>query len=145
MIIASSSWPEEAPLPKRIICNEGTAHRVPRERTWMGGGGGHAKNAFDPYRILLESPFQSRCRTLSVRHVQHGLINSARMRLALSRLRASACVVGALFKWRWELDSGYRDLQLAVSINDMVCELQLNTHVMAFAKAAAAVRKFFRQ
>ncbi|CAE7453374.1 Pclo [Symbiodinium pilosum] len=45
-------------------------------------------------------------------------------------------------RYQEHLDSGYRDLQLAVSINDMVCELQLNTHVMAFVKEHSGHRGF---
>ena len=44
------------------------------------------------------------------------------------------------FNDRYQKDlDGYRDLQLTISIEGMVCELQLNTDVMAYVKEPSYV------
>ncbi|CAE7241880.1 Pclo [Symbiodinium necroappetens] len=40
------------------------------------------------------------------------------------------------------LDGGYRDLQLSLRIQEMVCELQLNTKWMLHVKQSAGHRSF---
>ena len=55
--------------------------------------------------------------------------------------KASVTVIEFNDRCQRDLD-GHRDLQLTISIEDMVCELQLNTDVMAYVKEHSGHRDF---